>query len=240
MRDVGRPGRDGLGPGWAGRPGARRRARLRRLASTLLLGLAVLVAGRAVQDRVSPATDPVVVATHDLAAGTVVSARDVGLVERPRVAALGSGSAAAAGASAAPGRLRDVIGTTLATTVGAGEEITRTRLVGADLLDGQPEGTRAFWLPADTAETLTGIGPGARVDVHSPGRPAAVLRGVLVLARTGDLGSGASLLGSGTPAAPGLLVAAPAEEAARVLGAVAGDGSTFRFALSPRVGRVGS
>ena len=107
-------------------------------------------------------------------------------------------------------------------------------LVGPDLLSGQPPGTRALWLPAPGAESLTGIGAGARVDVHVTGRPAPVLRDVLVLARTGQPAGGGSVLGAPESRAAGLLLAAPAEDVVRVLGpAGVGPDTEVRFALAP-------
>lgn len=211
------------GPRWQGRPGARRRARLRRVASALLLGAAVLLAGRTVLARTAPATDPVLVATRDLAAGDALRAADLRVVQRARE-------------PGAPTALSDapaVVGAVLATPLRAGEEVTSGRLVGPDLLDGQPAGTRAIWLPAAGADALTGIGPGGRVDVHAPGTAQPVLRDVLVLVRTGvRAGSAAGPFASGSEGAAGLLVAAPAADAARVLGARPDEVESFRFALS--------
>ncbi len=212
------------GPRWQGRPGAHRRARLRRAASASLLGIGVLVAGRAVEDEIAPRTETVLVAAHDLAAGATLAAGDLASVERPR----GSGPAPA---HADPNK---ALGGVLATPVRAGEEITPSRLVGPDLLAGQPPGTRAIWLPAASSDALTAIAPGARVDVHVRGVTGAVLRGVVVLALSGGRGVSGGLIGADDAGGAGLLVAAPGVNAARVLGLDPGEIGMFRFALSGR------
>jgi hypothetical protein len=125
------------------------------------------------------------------------------------------------------------VGATLATPLRAGEEVTTGRFVGPDLLAGQPAGSRAVWLPAAGPDALTGIGPGTRVDVHLTGAAAPVLRGAVVLARTGSGGGSApGLLGNAVEGAAGVLVAAPAADTARVLQADLGEAGAFRFALS--------
>jgi Flp pilus assembly protein CpaB len=196
---------------------------VRRAASAVLLGVAVLIAGRAVLDRVDPATEPVLVATHDLAVGATLTAGDVRVVQRPR----------GARPATPPVPSTAAVGAVLATPLTAGEEITTGRFVGPALLRGQPAGSRALWLPAVGPDALTGISPGTRVDVHAPGAATPVLRGAVVLARTGSGGgSAAGLLGSAVEQAAGVLVAAPGADAARVLGADLGEVGAFRFALA--------
>jgi hypothetical protein len=182
----------------------------------------VLVGGRAVEAQVAPVTVPALVATRDLAAGETLTAQDLWLAHRPR----GDRPAVATLQPAA------AIGAVLATPVRAGEEVTSERLVGPDLLAGQPTSSRAVWLPAAGTDSLTGIGPGTRVDVHAPGSPVPVLREALVLARTGTPPASVGALGTGPEATAGLLVAASAADAARVLGADLGDSGAFRFALA--------
>ena len=117
-------------------------------------------------------------------------------------------------------------------TVRAGEAVTRSRLVGSALLTGQPAGSRAVWLPAAGPESLTGIGPGQRVDVHVAGSPAPLLLGVTVLARTGSESAPSGLTATSGRTAAGLLVAVRAADAARVLAADVGESGAFRFALT--------
>lgn len=211
------------GPGWQGRPGARRRARLRRAAAAMLLGLATLVASRLVLAQLSPVTDPVLVAARDLAAGTRVEAGDVRTVQRARLP----------GAGAPEPVIGSAVGAVLAGPVRAGEEVTRSRLVGPDLLAGQPADSRAFWLPSASPDALVGIGAGAHVDVHAPGVSAPVLLDAVVLAVTGGAEDSAGLLGGGSSTA-GVLLAAPRDDAARVLASGPEVGEAFRFALTGR------
>jgi Flp pilus assembly protein CpaB len=178
-----------------------------------------------VEAKVAPVTVPALVATRDLAVGETLTARDLRVAHLP----LGDRPAMVALEPAA------AVGAVLATPVRVGEEVTSGRLVGPDLLAGLPAGSRAVWLPAAGADSLTGIGPGTRVDVHAPGAPVPVLREAVVLARTGpSAASSAGLVGGGSEAAAGLLVAASASDAARVLGADVGEDGVFRFALSGR------
>jgi Flp pilus assembly protein CpaB len=195
---------------------------VRRATSALLLGAAVLLAGRTVLDRVAPPTESVLVATHDLGVGATLAPGDVRVVDRPRGLRPATASADPAAA----------VGAVLATPLQAGEEVTSGRLVGPDLLAGQPAGSRAVWLPAAGPGALTGVRPGTRVDVHVPGAAAPVIRGAVVLARTGAGGGSAGLLGSAPEGSAGVLVAAPGADAASVLGADLGEVGAFRFALS--------
>ena len=181
----------------------------------------MLLGGRAALERLAPPTEQVLVASHDLAAGASLAPGDLRGVERARVVR-GPGRRSRAGA----------VGQLLAGPVRAGEEITVSRLVGPGLLSGQPPGSRGLWLPAAGAGSLTGIGPGSRVDVHVSGSSAPVLRDVVVLARTGAGSSAAGLLDTEGREAAGLLLAAPAADAGRVLATDLGEVGAFRFAIA--------
>lgn len=103
-----------------------RRAVLRRRRPLAAACAAVaVVAGVTAASDPAPATVPVLVAAHDLPAGTVLDAADV------TTAAFAEGSA--------PARLAaDPVGRVLAAPVTAGEPVTDVRLVGAGLAEGRP------------------------------------------------------------------------------------------------------
>jgi Flp pilus assembly protein CpaB len=108
---------------------ARRRVRRavlrrRRILAALLTGVAVLAGMRSVAAPPEPTVD-VLVATHDLAAGTTVSADDLAIVAfRP--------------GSEPDGLVDDPVGELVASAVRRGEPLTDARLLGTSLTDGHP------------------------------------------------------------------------------------------------------
>jgi pilus assembly protein CpaB len=131
--------------------------RLIALACLLLAGLSALHADRPAV-RVDSATIEVVVAAHDLPAGTVLGAADVRVASWPAtlrpVTAVANPKAAVGRAVAGP--------------VGSGEVITSTRLVSNDLAAGLPAGLIAVAVPLVDSGTASLIHAGDRVDLLSP------------------------------------------------------------------------
>lgn len=172
----------------------------RRLLAAALTGLAVLAAVRAVTPAPVP-TAGVVVAAHDLPAGTTIGADDV---EVRTVAA----SLAPPGTGAPDPA--SVVGRVVAGPVGAGEQLAATRLVGEDLAAAGPGRTTLPVRLADAA-AVDLLEVGDRVDLVAAdlqGGPGAsgssVATGVDVLA-VPAAGAGAP----GTPAAGGVGAAPP-------------------------------
>lgn len=132
------------------------RARLaRRLLAAALLLLAIALALRPPGSRGD--TEPVVVAAHDLAPGTALSASDVRVAREP--------------ASVIPGSaLRDLAsatGRTLAGAAGAGEPITEARLVSPRNTVLAARDPTAVVVPVRLADPLVAdlVHPGSHVDV---------------------------------------------------------------------------
>lgn len=109
---------------WARRLVTIRRAvlRRRRALAALLTAVAVLAVLRTVSPPPDP-TVPVLVATRDLASGTVVGADDLAEMAYPP-------------ATVPDGLAEDVVGRTLAAPVRRGEPITDVRVVGPGLTEG--------------------------------------------------------------------------------------------------------
>jgi Flp pilus assembly protein CpaB len=188
----------------------------RRLAALVLLGLAGALAvrpapGAAAGTPPPPAVVPVVVATHDLAAGRALAGADV---ERRDVAP----GAVPDGAATDPAAL---VGRVLAGALRRGEAVTDVRLVGPGLATGLPGGEVAAPVRlADLAVTAL-VHAGDRVDVlaSTEGAPRAevVAPAALVLAvpDTGSDGpagarAGLLLLAVDPPVAERLAAAAAA------------------------------
>lgn len=174
----------------------------RRLLAAALLLLAVALALRPPG---SPGgTEPLVVAAHDLAPGTALSASDIRVVRAP--ASLVPGSA-----------LRDptsATGRTLAGAAGAGEPITETRLVGSRNTVLTARDPTSVVVPVRLADPLVAglVHPGSHVDVVAldpQGTVGTVLAtdAVVVTVREQD----------GKPGL--LLLALPADTATRVAAA---------------------
>lgn len=153
-------GRSGGGLGF----GARLRWHRRTIAATLaatsaLLAVAMLRPhGPAGSCGAPPPTVPILVTTHDVRAGAVLTGRDVRPVAVPRVLA-------PAGAVPAVARL---VGRTLAAPMRAGEPVTDLRLVGPSLLAGYAlPGADMVAAPVRVADagTVRLVRPGDLVDV---------------------------------------------------------------------------
>jgi pilus assembly protein CpaB len=100
----------------------------------------------------------VVIATHDLAAGAVVTAADVHTAQWP--ASLRPATALSA--------LTDAVGRRVAGRLGAGELFTSTRLAGSELTAGLTAGLIAVPVPLVDAAAASLIRAGDRVDLLSP------------------------------------------------------------------------
>ncbi|BBF99698.1 MULTISPECIES: SAF domain-containing protein [Pseudonocardia] len=190
------------GPSWA-------RALLLRRALAAVLAVAALV----VALLPDPADErlPVLVAAHDLAAGSPIGPADVAVSGWP--AALVPG-----------GVLRTVAeagGRVPAGPVRAGEPITDLRLVGPGLAErtGGPGASAVPVRPADPAVAAL-LTPGTRVDVIAGGpegpRVLAARAGVVAVLPDTPAGPGS---GTGTGPGPLVLVALPEAEATAVAAA---------------------
>ncbi|NKX53702.1 Flp pilus assembly protein CpaB [Arthrobacter mobilis] len=182
-----------------------------RLLAALLLCAA---AGLTVQ-ALTPAplsTVPVVVASGDLPAGTVLAPGHLDVQPYP-------GSAGPPGSSA----VRDgLVGQRLASALRAGSPVLDTSLVGPGLLAGSPPGTVAVPVrPADPS-TVQLVAPGQLVDIvlssgnglEQPAASTVLARSVAVLWKA-DGGAGAGdLLGGTSPEGLVVVAASPAEATA--------------------------
>jgi pilus assembly protein CpaB len=177
-----------------------RRRTLRRLAATALVLLAAALALRPSHPQTT--TTPMLVAAHDLAAGTTLRATDVAVVHlspefRPRAALT---------------RPREAVGRVLAGATTTGEPVTRARLLGGTL---DPTTAAVPFRLADPAVAAL-LTPGARVDVvtvtPNAGEP-------LVLATNATILTVREARESSTPDGHLVVIALPREEAARVAGA---------------------
>jgi Flp pilus assembly protein CpaB len=114
---------------------------------------------------------PTLVVVRDVAAGQVVSRDDVDVVLRPE-------GGRPAGALSEP---RAVVGRTTSGPLSANEVLTSGRLVGGDLLAGQPADRVALSVPVLDAASV-GVRPGNRVDLDATGSGTQVASDVVVLA----------------------------------------------------------
>ena len=186
-----------------------RRARWRRWAAAGLAALAVLVTVAAL--RPAPAGGagvPTVVMSRDVAAGQTIGPDDVAISVRPDgqrpVAALST--------------VEDVVGRSAAAPLAVREIVTPERLVGGDLLAGQPDDRVALSVPVLDAASV-GVRPGDHVDLYATGSGTRAATDVVVLAVSAPEAS--TGLGSGSPARVTLaLDPAEAAEVARGLSAL--------------------
>lgn len=196
-------------------PLRRRTGTVRRLASAALVVAGVATGLLALSDP-PPAGTPVLLASHDLAAGTVLVAGDVQLAPRPP-AELPDGTLAST---------RDVVGRVLASSARRGEVLTDVRLVGPALVDSLAPGEVALPVRVADAAVAALVAPGDHVDVlvalEGGGPAQTVVTDATVLARPGSPASG-GLLGSRSDDGHGGLVvlAASAVDARTVAGAAA-------------------
>ncbi|MGF1662124.1 MAG: SAF domain-containing protein, partial [Kineosporiaceae bacterium] len=144
---------------------ARRAARHRRALAALLAAGAAWSATAAVLAVAAPATVPVVVATRDLPAGTVLGPGDVREVPWPR--ALAPGRAA---------ERTDALGAPLARTVTAGEPLTAPALAAAGAGAEAPGRARVVVGLADPWSAVL-VTAGGVVDLHLPAGAPGELAG---------------------------------------------------------------
>jgi Flp pilus assembly protein CpaB len=206
---------------WLGGPGRRREWRRRVVRRSLAAACAVaaVLGVLSVARGSSEPVVPVVVAARPLAVGEVVTAASVRLVAWP-IRLVPQGAAH---------DLAEVVGRPLASPVGPGESVTRSRFDARSLLAGRPSGEVAVHVAVADDGAVSMVASGDRIDLLSAGR--VVARGVLVLrverpVRT-DFGSVISGQGSSGGFAldgPGLVVAAD-EETARAVAAAPVDAS---------------
>lgn len=190
-----------------------RRDRVRRAGTALLVGLAALLTLSAVtRDRALPAGAvagrPTAVFTRVVAAGSTVSTDDVAMVDVP--SSLRPEHAFA--------NVDRVVGQVVAAAVEPGEVATRSRLVTADLLAGQPVGRVAMTVPV-MGVAGTGVRAGARVDLYTTGTGEQAASDVVVLAVSGadgNDGPAAADAAWGQPSTPRLTLALDPSAAARV------------------------
>ncbi|WP_374968207.1 SAF domain-containing protein [Terrabacter sp. BE26] len=213
-------------PAWPDGPRRRhaRRSRWRRWASAGLAALAVLVTVGAL--RPTPAGGagvPTVVMARDVAAGEPIAADDVILTARPRgqrpLAALSSPET--------------VVGRVAGASLAANEVVTPGRLVGDDLLTGQPGDRVAVSVPVLDAASV-GVRPGNHIDLYATGTGMRAASDVVVLAvRDAQDAQG---LGSGAPARVTLaLDPGQATEVAKALSALQA-GQSLVVAVRHRAG----
>lgn len=152
---------------------------------------------------------PVVVATREVPVGAVLASGDVTVRQLPPGAV----------PSAVVGDPADAVGRPVAAVLSEGEALTVHDVGTASLLQGQPAGSVAVWLPVPDTAVAEALSAGDRVDVHSPVDGRRVVEDVLVLAvRSG---------GSGGSGPPGLMgAAALAREGGGVWLALSKDRST--------------
>ncbi|KRB43206.1 SAF domain-containing protein [Terrabacter sp. Root181] len=186
-----------------------RRARWRRWAAAGLAALAVLVTVGTL--RPAPAGGagvPTVVMVRDVAAGEPIGADDVTVSVRPDgqrpVSALTTLDAVLGRSAAAPLTTREVV--------------TPERLVGGDLLAGQPDDRVALGVPVLDAASV-GVRAGDHVDLYATGSGTRAAADVVVLAvHDAEESTG---LGTGAPARVTLaLDPAQAADVARGLSAL--------------------
>lgn len=135
----------------------------------------------------------VVVATRQVPVGAVLSSGDVSLAQLPPGAV----------PAAAVGRASEVVGRPVSAVLSEGEVLTVHDVGAASVLEGQPPGSLAVWLPVPDAAVAEALSAGDRVDVHSPVDGRRVVEDVLVLAVRSRSSGSSSLIGTTGPARDG-------------------------------------
>jgi pilus assembly protein CpaB len=198
-------------------PLRRRTGTVRRLVSAALVAAAVATGLLALSDP-APAGTPVLVASRDLAAGTVLDAGDVQLDPRPP-ADLPDGTLAST---------RDVAGRVLASGARRGEVLTDVRLVGPSLVDTLAPGQVAVPVRIADAAAAALVAPGAHVDVlmavEGGGPAQTVVTDATVLAIPASAGPGGLLGSTSDDGRGGLVVLGAGGQDARALAGAAAQG----------------
>ena len=197
--------------GWPDGPRRRRarRTRWRRWAAAGLAALAVLVTVGALRPvAAGGAGVPTVVMVRDVGAGQRLGPDDVALATRSD--GLRPGSALA--------RVEAAVGRVVTTPLTVHDVVTPERLLGPDLLAGQPADRVAISVPVLDAASV-GVRPGHHVDLYATGSGARAATDVVVLAvHDAEESTG---LGAGAPARVTLaLDPAQATDVARGLSAL--------------------
>lgn len=143
--------------------------RHRRAISAVLAGLAALLIVRIAAPAVA-ATVPVVVAAHDLAAGTRVAGSDVQIRHFP------PGVVPVRAATT----LGEVVGEVVAGPMRAGEPVTDRRLLGSALLDGLPAGRVAAPVRLQDGDSARLLQPGDAITVYAAAGDGASYASVVV------------------------------------------------------------
>lgn len=190
------------------RRAAWRRARLRRLAVALLVGLAAVLGLSALRPAKTPPGIPVVVAAHDLGTGTRLTTADVRLAEWP----------AATGPPVTARSVEAVAGRTVNAPVAAGEPLPPSRLRASGVLADLPADEVAVHVPLRDPGIQHYLRAGDHVDALSAAGGGTVAPDLLVLAK----------------GSAGVLVAATRAQAASLAGTIAEDGPGAGVLLSIR------
>jgi Flp pilus assembly protein CpaB len=172
----------------------------------------------------------VVVASRQLPVGAVLAHDDIEVRQLP----------ADAVPSTAVSDPAEVVGRPVSAVITEREVLTAHDVRTGSVLQGQPEGTVAVWLPVSDAAVAEALSPGDRVDVHSPVDGRRVAQDVLVLAvRTAPSGS-TGLIGSGGLAggAGGAWLALSPQHSTQLAAARGADpaGAALLLALHPAPG----
>ncbi|MDN5767957.1 MAG: SAF domain-containing protein [Humibacillus sp.] len=186
-----------------------------------LAGAAALVALSAVtRDRVHPPSAATVVSVRPIAAGSMVNTDDVRVIEVPvRVRPERAFTAS-----------EIVVGKVVSSAVDAGEVLTPSRLVGADLLAAQPADRVAMTVPVLDAHA-TGARAGSHIDLYATGSGVRAASDVVVLSVSGGNGEAGSTWGQAAPTQLTLaLTPTAAAQVTRQL-SVLGAGEAFVVAL---------
>lgn len=177
----------------------------------------------------------VTLAVDDLPAGTVLAAEHVESAQLPAEAV-----------TSTPTDLSLLLGRVLAGPVGAGEQLTQSRLLGDELLTGTPPGTVALPVRVADPGSAALVSPGDRIDLLATvAGDVPTVRQVgsdLVVLLSGSPGSGGEaaaiepLTASGTGSDPlgGLLVVAASHTQARAIVAGAAQSPLWLVMRAPR------
>lgn len=154
----------------------RRTVRARRRPLAALCAAVAVAAGLQVVRPPGPETEQLLVAAHDLAAGTTLERDDLTVVDVPPDAV----------PEHAYDEASDAAGETVASPMRTGESVTDRRLVQPGLLDGYPSGSVLSSVRLVDAATLTGLRVGDRVDViavdpRAKAEPSVVADGARVV-----------------------------------------------------------